>query len=103
MVLEPTNKRTKSKSIIWKCQCDCGNIVEKDSPSLIQGHIKSCGCLIKDKIIDLTGQKFGRLTAISWMHKNGKVYWKCSCTCGNETEVNGDSLRRGLTQSCGCL
>lgn len=31
--------------------------------------------------------------------------WHCICSCKNKTEidVNGGSLRRGLTQSCGCL
>lgn len=44
LVLEKTNKR-KWKSVIWKCQCDCGNIVEVDSHSLRKGNTKSCGCL----------------------------------------------------------
>ena len=56
-------------------------------------------------IKDLTGQKFGRLTVESYSHKdkNGKSFWKCKCTCGGEKTVSGDKLKRGNTQSCGCL
>lgn len=32
---------------IWKCQCDCGNIVEVASGNLQSSHTKSCGCLKK--------------------------------------------------------
>lgn len=52
---------------------------------------------------DITGQKFGRLLVLGVDHVAGKVtYWKCKCDCGNETVVDGASLRRGHTKSCGC-
>lgn len=55
--------------------------------------------------IDLTGQKFGRLTAVKRIgsDKNGRAVWLCTCTCGNETEVRVDYLKNGDTKSCGCL
>lgn len=57
------------------------------------------------KLIDLTGQKFGRLTVIEKMPK-GKhgehAKWKCICECGNETIVTGKDLRNGHSTSCGC-
>lgn len=43
---------------------------------------------------DITGQKFGRLTALYRLHnyhKNG-TYWLCICECGNLTDVNNDNL-----------
>lgn len=43
-VLEKTNQRI-NRSIIYKCQCDCGNITYVKSTNLIKGYIKSCGCL----------------------------------------------------------
>lgn len=56
------------------------------------------------KKIDLTGQKFGRLFVIGedGMDKWGNYIWKCKCDCGNTVSVVSNSLRRGLTQSCGC-
>ena len=56
------------------------------------------------KCIDLTGQKFGRLTVIKRAeNKGGKVYWLCKCECGNEKVIRGTSLKSGATMSCGCL
>ena len=56
------------------------------------------------KLIDLIGQKFGRLTVIErdYSKKNG-TYWLCQCECGNQKIVESRNLRRGLTKSCGCL
>lgn len=56
------------------------------------------------KKIDLTGQSFGRLVVIKEAGRNkfGHVMWLCKCDCGNEVSVNGNSLRRGFTISCGC-
>jgi len=56
------------------------------------------------KFIDLTGQKFGRLTVIEKASiKNKQILWKCLCDCGNEKIVLGNSLKKGLTKSCGCI
>ena len=56
------------------------------------------------KKLDLTGQKFGRLTVISSAPNKGRrTQWKCLCDCGNEITVLTDSLRSGRTQSCGCI
>lgn len=56
------------------------------------------------KFVDLTGQRFGRLTVIKRVENNGKkVMWLCRCDCGNETTVFSGYLRNGDTKSCGCL
>lgn len=53
--------------------------------------------------IDLTGQRFGRLTVICDAGRNrGHVLWRCACSCGNETIVFSQNLRSGKTRSCGC-
>lgn len=53
--------------------------------------------------IDLSGQKFGRLTVVKEMgRKRKEVCWLCKCDCGNEVVVNGYALRKGHTLSCGC-
>lgn len=53
---------------------------------------------------DLSGQKFGRLTAIEYLGSiNKKSKWKCVCECGNEAIVNAQHLITGHTVSCGCL
>lgn len=56
--------------------------------------------------IDLSGRRFGALTAIRPVsaddtadHRPG---WLVRCDCGREKVVNGSNLRRGKITSCGC-
>lgn len=59
------------------------------------------------KFIDLTGEKFCRLTVIEKdiekTKQKKRTYWKCQCECGNITSVSVSDLRTGHTKSCGCL
>ena len=57
------------------------------------------------KLVDLTGQRFGRLMVVqrAGADKRGEPLYLCKCDCGNETVVLAPSLRSGATQSCGCL
>lgn len=58
----------------------------------------------KEKVKDLTGQKFGRLTVIGIDDRNTrKTYWNCLCECGNIKSVRSDSLQSGRVRSCGCM
>lgn len=49
---------------------------------------------------DLSGQKFGRLTALFYV-AGGK--WECQCECGCLKNIGSTNLRKGLIKSCGCL
>ena len=58
--------------------------------------------------IDLTGQKFNKLTVLErdWSYPTGTgkgVYWKCLCDCGNIKSIRTDKIRKGIVKSCGCL
>lgn len=54
--------------------------------------------------IDLTGQRFGRLTVVKRVKdKRQGTFWLCQCDCGGTKIAETRNLRRGLTQSCGCL
>lgn len=57
-----------------------------------------------NRLIDLSGQKFGRLTVISksGSDSNGHAMWVCRCDCGNEIITRGYALRAEITKSCGC-
>lgn len=48
LVAIETNKSSKSHRRLWLCKCDCGNMVEVASDSLVCGNTKSCGCLQKE-------------------------------------------------------
>ena len=56
------------------------------------------------RLIDLTGQRFGKLVVVEYAGRNERreSLWRCVCDCGNESIVRGDVLRRGTTESCGC-
>lgn len=57
------------------------------------------------KLIDITGQRFTRLVAVSETERNRfrQRQWLCQCDCGKTTVVSVSALRSGNTQSCGCL
>lgn len=68
----------------------------------------------RKKLIDLTGQRFGRLTVLYRAEENKtanalkggaalRPRWVCKCDCGETTTVIGANLRAGMTKSCGCL
>lgn len=91
---------------LWECKCKCGKTKDIPYYQLQSESVKSCGCF-RHKIYDAItiGRKFGRLTAIKWAYsldERGNFY-TCLCECGNTKEIQGCSLRRGNTLSCGCL
>ena len=56
------------------------------------------------RLIDLTGETYGRLTVVQRVeNRGGRTAWLCECSCGADKIVIGKNLRREMTQSCGCL
>ena len=91
-----------------KCKCRCGNLIIVNKSNILLGKTKSCGCLQKqsryNKINDLTGKRFGKLTVIKRVENKGKqIRYLCRCDCGNEKIFYASNLRRGLSTSCGCF
>lgn len=60
------------------------------------------------RFIDLTGQKFGKLTVVKRVKndKYGRCKWLCICECGNSVIRPSadlkDNLKNNYTSSCGC-
>lgn len=54
-------------------------------------------------IQDLSGQKFGRWTAIDGFVVGKRTFWNCVCDCGTARAVSASSLKTGDSKSCGCL
>jgi len=54
---------------------------------------------------DISGARFGYLTAIEPTDKRDRtdVVWLCKCECGNTVEIPATRLIRNNTLSCGCL
>ena len=64
------------------------------------------GAMKAGTLHDITGQKFGHLTALYPIKDkraaNNSYIWHCRCDCGNECDVGLNNLIQGHTRSCGC-
>ena len=111
LVIEETSER-KNKSVIWKCQCDCGQICyystkELRNDGIIQCH--NCGTnRIPAKVLpSLIGRKFNHLTVLEKTNKtaSGKILYKCECDCREKTitYVSRTDLISNHILSCGCI
>ncbi len=106
----------------WKFRCDCGREVERLITSIIRmaygGQTPNCGsreCRTPrigvrhpKRVVDLTGRKFGKLTALSSTGKRGKsgnVIWLFQCECGKIVERDSratiHNAKRGSIPNCG--
>jgi hypothetical protein len=53
--------------------------------------------------MELSNVRFGRLTVVRRSPNGRRLPWECLCDCGKTVVVAQPELRRGDTQSCGCL
>lgn len=117
VVIESVGGEGKAGGELYRCRCDCGNECIKPKNQLLQGGVKSCGCIRKEKEADLApGTRFGHLTVIrraddaiqKYTTKDGKEYshkrqqYLCRCDCGNEKVIQRRVLVQGSAKSCGC-
>jgi len=100
---ELTSKKEKK----WHCRCECGTEKYVLERSLVHGGSLSCGCLRKENSArangkDLTGQRFGNLTAVRKLKSTSAgIWWRCECSCGNKVDVLGTLLVTGRRTNCG--
>lgn len=96
--------RRDASNSYYMCKCDiCGNIYERRSDHV--RNLDRCrSCSDKNKIVDLSGKKFGRLLVLS-VNKtvNRQTYYNCLCDCGKLVSMRNCHLTSGNTKSCGCL
>lgn len=105
------NGRTSNKAVLWKCQCECGNIINVRTADLRNGHTQSCGCLQKEKtsIASKKGlEKNIKINMLTYLgedkisdKKNGTLR-KCQCDCGNIIWIATKDFLSGHVSSCGC-
>ncbi len=59
---------------------------------------------MKMKLIDLTGERFGKLVVLGRADsKTRRTMWLCKCDCGRESTIDGGNLKAGRQSSCGCI
>lgn len=95
----------------WECICECGRrcyVSRSNLTSAINnkstGTTKSCGCLRQKPAEDVTGQKFGRLTALRLVERDvyGRPVWQFMCEYGTTTKKCIHLVKKGNVRSCGC-
>ncbi len=92
----------------WNAVCDCGANRCVAAGNLTTGKTQSCGCLHKEimraRLRDLTGVRFGRLVVTGLAEMRGAwSWWNAICDCGTAKLAKGASLIAGSVRSCGCL
>lgn len=107
--LKVLNKERKDKITYYNCECECGtkklirgDALTKKNPTL------SCGCInpSRYKSKDITGKRYGLLTAIKYIgkDKDNNELWECKCDCENTVTRTKNSLRDSKRLSnCGCI
>lgn len=105
-VVGRSRKRTKMGNY-WTCLCSCGYTCEATASELVSGKKTHCGCQSTKNyaFTDITGQKFGRLTALyptDQRTTGGNRVWHCRCDCQKELDVSYNDLVYSNLQSCGC-
>lgn len=73
--------------------------VRRVAKRLSDGEIEFTQHPIKDEVNKI----YGKLTVLSFSHRDRGAWFNCLCQCGNTVKVRGYQLRRGKTKSCGCL
>ena len=93
------SKFKSAKCIKWECLCDCGETVYVRSSHLINGAIKSCGCIKRNDII---GKRFGKLIVekLQDYKLNNVLVYQCKCDCGTVQDFRVNALIFGTTHQC---
>lgn len=103
----------RNKSVVWECECECGNIETFSTKQLRSDGIIQCSQCGSDRqpithlTEDIINKKFNHLTVIAKSNKivGGKILYQCRCDCENPdfVYVSRTDLKNGHTKSCGCI
>ena len=112
-ILDPKERGYNKKYRMWECLCSCGNTVYIRESNLLYRNTTRCNnCAdtvrAESKMKDLSGRRFGKLTAISGGRicpddDSGRYGWECICDCGRSAYPRIGSLIAGAANSCGCI
>ena len=91
-----------SVKVICSCSCNKNNDHTKfkaiNKYTLLDGRSTNCGHLKnKDRIIDMRGQRFGKLVVREYINEQR---WLCDCDCGGTKIAHRNHLLDGRTTHC---
>lgn len=103
--------RVPHRRVAWLCRCVCGNTTTVTGDTMQQGKTSSCGCWRREqskrnreKPKPQPGERFGRLVIHEFIGSDSRhPRVRCLCDCGKWCEPHWGNVKRGVTQSCGCL
>lgn len=90
LVLEDTGLRSNDRQVMWKCKCDCGNIINVKAGNLISGNTFSCGCLVSygeyyiQQILEKNEIKFQKQFSFFDLKDKGKLRFDFSIFLNNK-------------------
>ena len=100
----------------FECSCSCGEKVNKNLYSVLNGKTKSCGHLLgksgrggrkRKDYTQYIGQTFNELTILNVKKEEEKssIIWKyeCLCSCGEKVVKRANQVLSGRARSCGHL
>ena len=111
-VLDIVKAKENSKFVQrFICLCSCGKNSRPRATDVVNGNVKSCGHIAREKrkkdYTGFIGKTFGELTILGIIEsrKDSKILWKCEClcSCGRKVEKRLQSVLLGSTKSCGHL
>lgn len=102
-----------SSNRVWICECECGGTLLARSDDLVHGRVRQCNGCAPEKydepaLLDLAGEKFGRLTVIKRLPPDVRnfsaMFWRpgylVECTCGRRFVAGEKSLVSGFRTAC---
>jgi hypothetical protein len=88
------NGRTK---VTWDALCDCGTAIKASSDHLLSGHTQSCGCYLKERIIE-TKTTHGRNSRKRKIDRTLARYKEMKTRCLNSNRKDYKNYgERGIT------
>lgn len=111
----PSIYQKPDKSVLWVCQCDCGEYTLRAPVDLRRKGEHHCSATIHNKLDmqnyakklreELNGTKNNWLEVIDFDHiEEKRIFLKCKCLkCGNICVIRKDSFINGHASSCGCI
>lgn len=104
--VEPRITSSGDKETRVEAECTiCGKVKNIAWHKIRSGRTKSCGCVSVGQRKNITGQRVGKLVAVSstGFKKSGSILWDLICDCGNTHQLTVSQFTSGNSGSCGCM
>ncbi|WP_053064108.1 hypothetical protein [Caballeronia mineralivorans] len=94
---------SKNGKTRWEFVCSCGTFKPLLATQVTTGKVKSCGCLRGQSYFDITGERYGMLTATAYVERGTRgARWRFTCDCGSSIVATAKDIRYGGRTDCGC-